>query len=216
MTSLITIFLHEKEIVVPAGVKNPDAARLTVAAAACLLLVGFDDFYCFDRIQTVVLTDRPFRQRLQNAMLGGLSDDVVASGVYTQGAPVALSWRDVRRDCADPSAGDNVVIHEFAHHIDDLDGALAGDPPFHSAELVARWRKVVDQEMRRLEAHVDHGRPTVLDPYGLSSPVEFFAVACEAFFCNPHATYARHPEMSKLLQTLFHLDPRPWYRERDE
>ncbi|MFO0912570.1 MAG: M90 family metallopeptidase [Pirellulales bacterium] len=211
LLGLVAIFLHEKEVVVPAEIHQADAARLTVAAAACQMLLGFDDLYCFDRVQTVILTLRPFRQQIHHGDGIGLVGELTASGVYTKGAPIALSWRDVQLECADPAFGHNVVVHEFAHHVDDLDGALDGAPPFASRQLAHRWREVADRESRRLEQQTAAGQPTVLDPYGLSNPAEFFAVSCEAYFSQPHALAVSHPELFQLLRELFRLDPRPWF-----
>lgn len=213
LLQLSAIFLKEKEVVVPREVVDPEAARVTVAGAACLMLLGFDDTYCFDRIQTIILTLRPFRQQVQVSAVDGLFGDMLASGAYSRNAPVALSWRDVQRECASPEYGANVVIHEFAHHIDDLDGALAGDPPFPSKRLVERWKEVSRNEFERLEQLQATGVETVIDPYGLGDPVEFFAVCCEAFFCNPLGMEAEHPELFELLQVLFRLDPRPWFED---
>jgi Mlc titration factor MtfA (ptsG expression regulator) len=51
----------------------------------------------------------------------------------------------------------------------------------------------------------------VLDPYGASSPAEFFAVATESFFEQPHALAARHPELYAEFQRYFRVDPRDWF-----
>lgn len=214
LLQLVTIFLHEKEVVTPLGLDDPEAARLTVAAAACLMLLGFDDTYCFDRIQTVILTERPFWQPVQLPQVDGLVGDLLATGSYSRNAPVALSWRDVQRECADRWSVRNVVIHEFAHHIDDLDGAMAGDPPFPSQQLVSRWKEVSRREFERLAELQAAGVETVIDPYGLEDEVEFFAVCCEAFFCNPLGLEKEHAELFELIRLVFQIDPRAWLYPR--
>ncbi|MBM4001219.1 MAG: zinc-dependent peptidase [Planctomycetes bacterium] len=211
LLGLIAIFLHEKEVVVPKGARDPDAARLTVAGAACLLLVGFTDTYCFDRIRTVILNLRPFRQRLPDSPIEGLFGDLFASGAYSTNMPVVLAWKDVRAECADPGLGRNVVIHEFAHHIDDLDGAVAGDPPFPSKALIEQWRTVSHREYDRAAERRAAGVPSVIDAYGLTDYVEFFAVSCEAFYCDPVGLANEHGDLFDLLRALFRIDPRPWF-----
>lgn len=210
---LSAIFLREKEIVVPANVRQPDEARLTVAASACLMLLGFEDTYCFDRVQTVILTLRPFRQKIQSSAVDGLFGDLLATGSYERNAPIVLTWPEVKQQCEDPWSSNNVVVHEFAHYIDDLDGALAGDPPFPTRPLVARWKEVADREFELLGKLQAAGIETVIDPYGLEDPVEFFAVCCEAFFCNPLGLEAEHSELFELLRVLFRLDPRAWFHD---
>ncbi|MEQ1905189.1 MAG: M90 family metallopeptidase [Pirellulaceae bacterium] len=213
LLSLIAIFLREKEVVVPGNVKDPEGAKVTVAAAACLMLLGFDDWYCFDRITTVVLSTRPIVNQMPVPGTPGVVGDFPATGVYTSGSPVQLSWPDVAEECRDPASYQNVVVHEFAHHIDDLDGSLAGDPPFPSTRLVKLWEEVSAEELELLQQQTERGEDTVLDAYGTSDPVEFFAVTCESFFCNPNSLYESHPRLFSLLQTLFRLDPRQWFED---
>lgn len=212
LLKLIAIFLHEKEIVVPAQVKDVERVQVVVAGAACLMLLGFDDWYCFDRVQTVVLSNEQIVERMQVSGSPNIFGDVVALGVYAKGSPIRLVWPEVQRQCRQSRWADSVVIHEFAHHVDDLDGALAGDPPFQTRGLEVRWQEVASQETMRLKAEVAQGVDTILDPYGLESPAEFFAVACEAFFCQPVELHQFHRDLFGLLSTLFRLDPRPWFQ----
>ena len=51
---------------------------------------------------------------------------------------------------------------------------------------------------------------SVLDPYGLSSPPEFFAVAVEAFFQDPVAVATGHRELYAFLTSYFNQDPARW------
>lgn len=212
LLKMMSIFMHEKEIVVPDRLENAEAARVTVAAAACLLLLGFEDLYCFDQVRTIVLTLEPFRQKVEHSV-PGLAAEVMASGVYSKGTPIVLSWPDVARDCAYLQARRNVVIHEFAHHIDDLDGTMAGDPPFSSAGLNRRWQAIARQSMQQMARELHAGMSPVLDPYGLTSPVEFFAVACEAYYCRPERLSVEYAELFEMLHTLFRVDPRSWFRD---
>jgi Mlc titration factor MtfA (ptsG expression regulator) len=105
-----------------------------------------------------------------------------------------------------------VVIHEFAHHIDDLDGALDGSPPFHHRSDAARWKVLCESERRELEEADRLGLPTFLDPYGAQDSMEFFSVSCEAFFCDPMGLTEHHPELFDLLQLVFRIDPRRWWQ----
>jgi hypothetical protein len=52
----------------------------------------------------------------------------------------------------------------------------------------------------------------VLDPYGLSSPPELFAVAVEAFFQVPAAVADGHPDLYAFLASYFNQDPAGWDR----
>jgi Mlc titration factor MtfA (ptsG expression regulator) len=211
LLKLMQIFIHEKEIVVPAEIKQPDEARVLVAGAACTMLLGFEDLYCFDRVKTVIFTLRPFRQRVHNAGVPGVFGEMIASGVYQRGAPIALSWPDFSRECFHPELTRNVAIHEFAHHIDDLNGAMDGEPPFPNTKQAEAWKLAADEARARVDELDSIGISTAIDDYGLTDEMEFFAVACEAFFCNPNALANEFPTVFELLESLFRLDTRLWF-----
>jgi Mlc titration factor MtfA (ptsG expression regulator) len=209
LVSLIAIFVREKELVIPEGTEREPIA-ITTAAAACLMLLGFDDWYCFDRVRTVVLREGIFRYRIGRA--SGVQENVPVAGVYQRGVPIALSLQEVLEDCTSAHRGRNVVIHEFAHHIDDLDGAMDGSPPFNHRADAARWKALCEQERRTLEEAERLGLPTFLDSYGAQDSMEFFSVSCEAFFCDPMGLAEYHPELFDLLQLVFRIDPRRWWK----
>lgn len=211
LLQLMQIFIHEKEIVVPQDVPQPELAKVTVAAAACLMLLGFDDLYCFDRVRTVILQSRSFQQKVRSNSPHIVSE-VQASGVYSKGGPLVLSWPQVASQCYSPEYTSNVVMHEFAHHIDDLDGAVDGEPPFPKQNQRAAWKEQSRLAMERVEELDSIGIQTAIDTYGLTNPEEFFAEACEAFFCNPNLLNSQFPEVFDLLSQLFRLDPSEWFR----
>ena len=137
--------------------------------------------------------------------------------------PVVLSWPD-----ADPGAGHqgwNVVIHEFAHKVDMLDGEADGVPPLPRRER-AGWEHEIDGAWRgfcamvdRLEAaiprHVDPEGPQgeawyaqlPLDPYAATDRGEFFAVAVEHFFVDPEPLADVFPGLYRRLADYFGQDP---------
>jgi len=50
-------------------------------------------------------------------------------------------------------------------------------------------------------------RPTLLDKYGATNPAEFFAVATEYFFEQPHRLKEKHPELYEELRLFYRQDP---------
>jgi Mlc titration factor MtfA (ptsG expression regulator) len=64
--------------------------------------------------------------------------DDVLSGEAWEGGPLIISWHDVQM------AGDgyNVVIHEFAHKLDMLNGDADGMPALHSGMAENDWQAV--------------------------------------------------------------------------
>jgi Mlc titration factor MtfA (ptsG expression regulator) len=138
-----------------------------------------------------------------------LPDPSPLDGVAWQRGPVLISWAAVRDERRGPSEGRNVVIHEFAHHLDGLNGAMDGIPPL-SAEAEQRWIDVSDQEREWLEEDARRGDRTLLDYDGAANAAEFFAVASERFFELPHALKRRHPELYESLADFYCQDPTTW------
>ena len=207
----VQIFLAETEFEGCRRLKITDEIRVTIAGSACLLVLGFDDYY-FDNVQTVLVYPRGFVVREQRALAG----DVVIQGeserlgeAHHRG-PVILDWEIVLEHARDPGHGENLVFHEFAHQLDMRNGAFDGTPDLADEALRRRWARVMDDEYNRLVGAADRGRRTFLDPYGATDPAEFFAVVTETFFDLPWEMRRRHPELYELLRDYFRQDPATW------
>jgi Mlc titration factor MtfA (ptsG expression regulator) len=131
---------------------------------------------------------------------------------WRRGALV-LAWDSVKRGGMDWSDGHNVVLHEFAHQLDQEDGAADGAPILERGSLYAAWARILHKEYDRLQSTVRSGLKTVMDEYGATHPAEFFAVATETFFEKPHALKGRHPELYEALKSYYKLDPAAWLKD---
>jgi hypothetical protein len=135
-------------------------------------------------------------------------------GESWQGGPIVLAWNTVWRDGRSSRRRRNVVLHEFAHHMDSLAGTTDGAPPMTSFEFERRWYRITDVEYKRLLRFSQRGESTLLDPYGATSHAEFFAVSTECFFTAPHEFARRHDELFSVLVQFFGQDPRAWLPDR--
>jgi Mlc titration factor MtfA (ptsG expression regulator) len=99
------------------------------------------------------------------------------------------------------------VIHEFAHHIDGLDGEMGGMPNIASPELRERWKTVFDRDFQNLVSDIHHDRPTLIDPYAGTNRAEFFAVTSELFFDSPEFLRQQLPDIYECLAAFYQLDP---------
>jgi hypothetical protein len=106
-----------------------------------------------------------------------------------------------------PFDADNVILHEFSHQLDILDGEADGVPPLPSHMAYRTWTAVLADEFGRLNRDVDRGRRTVLDEYGATRLPEFFAVATEAFFEKPRQLKRKHPGLYAQLCVYYAQDP---------
>jgi Mlc titration factor MtfA (ptsG expression regulator) len=211
LRSHLQVFLAEKRFVGCAGLKITDLMRVTIAAQACLLLLNRNaDYFPFLR-EILVYPEAFVVDRLQVDPLGLHTDlSRVLAGESSSRGQVVLSWDDARTGAADADDGRNVVIHEFAHQLDQEFGHANGAPQLSRSADYAHWSHVLADAFARLRLQLAHGQPTVLDPYAASDPAEFFAVACEHFFEQPDALQRAEPALYAQLSAYFAVDPASW------
>ena len=152
------------------------------------------------------------------------------TGEAWEGGPLLLSWEDAQRSSTDTGSAYSVVIHEFVHKIDLLDGSADGCPPF-SRELhpdldVPAWKEALDDTFQRflselelIESELPEGidpdtedadayyAHLPFDPYAAHDEAEFFAVTSEAFFVEPESLQRAFPAWYALLAAFFRQDP---------
>jgi Mlc titration factor MtfA (ptsG expression regulator)/Zn-finger nucleic acid-binding protein len=188
------------------GLAVTDEMKVTIAAQACLLLLGVEHDY-FSRVQSILVYPAGYRSPEGNVGPGG----VVHEGGGRLGeawyrGPVVLGWEAVRVGGQDHRDGRNVVLHEFAHQLDFLDGWIDGTPPLKSRAQSQKWHEVMTAEYARLVEESERGKPKVLDAYGATDPAEFFAVATECFFEKPVQLLRRHPALYEVLRDYYGQD----------
>ena len=127
---------------------------------------------------------------------------------------LVLAWDATKHGAADPSDGQNLVLHEFAHQLDYENYAADGAPVLATHQQQLSWREVMRTEFASLQAADETGIPTLLDTYGATNPAEFFAVSTVAFFERPCALRAHHPKLYAELQGYFQQDPVEFSAER--
>lgn len=201
----IQVFVAEKHWIGCGGLAIDDEMRVTIAAFACLLVLGIGYEYHFDRVRSVLVYPGTYLHPPSMYSSHGEEGYPIHGEAWHRG-PVVLSWSNAR---ANDQRGGNLVFHEFAHHLDDLDGGMDGVPPLEPADE-RRWQVVIEREYRRLLRDSAAGRVTLLDKYGASNRAEFFAVATEHFFETPVALAERHPKLYDVLRGFYCQDPARW------
>src|SRR5450830_227896 len=174
LRELTTWFLHSKSINGVQGLDVTLSMRVAVAAQACLLILNLDIDY-FDHWVEVILYPGAFRVNHEQMDAIGLvhNEASVLTGESWLRGPVILSWDDVERDTYHYQAGHNVVLHEFAHKLDALNGAMNGMPPLRLGMSQKRWSEALSGAYNTLCLQVVAGEHAFINPYAATSTQSF-------------------------------------------
>lgn len=209
LRELTTWFLHNKSINGVRGLTVTSTMRIAVAAQACMLILNLDIDY-FDNWVEVILYPGAFRVEHEQRDSNGLvhTGARVLSGEAWLSGPVILSWEDVERDSYHDKPGHNVVLHEFAHMLDGLNGVANGMPPLRNGMSRVNWADALSKAYKELCHHVAAGRAGVINPYAATNPAEFFAVITEYYFTAPEVLKKCCPDVHRQLSN-FYWKPEP-------
>ncbi len=208
LRELASLFLHRKAIVGADGLELDEVMRAFIAAEASLLVLNLGlDWY--DGWSEIIVYPgafiAPHRERDEAGVVHevsrGLSGEAWARG------PVVLSWADI-----DPSTraqrrkGSNVLLHEFAHKLDFLDGAANGIPPLHVGNTQQEWARDFTRAYANLNSRTQH-ELNGIDHYATTNPAEFFAVMTELFFEQPKQLHKNYAPIYEELSRFYKQSP---------
>jgi MtfA peptidase len=206
----IQVLLAEVPFTGCAGLEVTDEMRVTIAAQAAFLLLGRGG--SFGNLREVLIYPGHFVVPRSEAGMGGVvheGRDVLAGQSWQRGQ-VIVAWDAVQDGAADPHDGANVVMHEFAHQLDQATGAANGAPHVGRGAIQQVWAMVMNQEFDALRLRLARAEPSLIDTYGAINPAEFFAVTTELFFERPDALAAERPALYEQLKRCYRLDPSSW------
>jgi Mlc titration factor MtfA (ptsG expression regulator) len=207
----INVFLQEKTFEGCGGLTITDEIRVTIASLACVLLLNRKTNY-FPGFSTILVYPETYvAPVVHRDGLVETHDESVRAGESWHQGPVVLSWADVVRGGSESRDGYNVVLHEFAHKLDEENGQSDGLPILGNHSQYETWAEVLNREYGTLRADAERGKPTVLDEYAATSPSEFFAVATETFFEKPVELKEKLPLLYEELRKFYQVDPSSWY-----
>ncbi len=178
--------------------------EVVIMAQAALLLVG-RNHKLYPKLQSILV--------YPNAFKGGRKDeddDSVRLGESWESGSVILSWKSVEKGGENDEDGHNVVIHEFAHQLDQENRHADGLPQLESRSAIGNWAHAFSEAYEDFCKDLDAGRKTVMDSYGATNPAEFFAVATETFFEKAKQLQEDYPELYEQLKNYYGLDPVAW------
>ena len=205
---LVNVFLAEKDFEGCGGLKINDEIKVTIAAQACMLLLNRKTSY-FKKLHTILVYPHTYVAKTKSSN-GVITVDgrSIRLGESWQYGPVVLAWDSVTGGTSNITDAGNVVLHEFAHQLDQEDGAADGAPILEHRSSYQIWARVLSGEYEALRNR--RGPRSVIDDYGATNPAEFFAVATETFFEKPKQLKKKHPELYDELKNYYKLDPAEW------
>ena len=207
------IFLEEKQFIGCLGLQITEEMKVTIAAIACLLLFSDRQTY-FPNLHSILIYPNAYivNETVMSVRYVVEERRVARLGESWTQDQLILSWDQIRQDLLNWQDGHNVVLHEFAHQLDQEDGIAEGVPILTRALDYAVWAKIMSAEYLQLCDRVENNKKTVIDSYGATNPAEFFAVATETFFEKPIQLNKKHQALYELLQRYYRLDPLQWQK----
>ena len=200
-------FVYTKEFI---GVKMEvtDEMKIVISFYACLLLLHIETDNCYNNLHTIIIYPSPvvLKDVREN---GGIytKEDFVIDG-QSANDTVILVWHDAKFE-AYHLRHDNVIIHEFAHEIDFMDGEIDGVPPLENSKY-HEWTSVLFEDYQKLNDVAikdrEWGKYKLLGSYAATNEAEFFAVVTERFFESPHSLNSHFPELYKELKDFYNMD----------
>lgn len=199
-------FLVDKVFVGCGGFEITDEVRHVVAAQACLLVcrrarARFEGF-----TSVLVYPDEFIVDVVHHDGEVETVGEETRAGESWAGGPVILSWADVEESLARPGEGYNVVLHEFAHKLDDENDLGEGLPVLRDPARLESWAGVLGAAYEALR----DGEDDLIDGYGAVSPAEFFAVVTEVFFEQSAELAANHPALYAEFSHFYGFDTAAW------
>jgi Mlc titration factor MtfA (ptsG expression regulator) len=207
LQQLVQVFVAEKHWEGAGGLTLTDEIKVTIAGTGCQMLLARDHDLFADVMSIVVYPSGVvLPEQARSVWDPGLTPgrgEMAAAGVAIPRGAMVLAWDAALSGARDPRDGRNVVIHELAHKIDFLDGAVDGTPPLPDPKQRRAWAVAFEAAFL---AQRDHGAKSPLRAYAVTNEAEYFAVASEMFFEQPGALAQALPEVYGALSAFYRLN----------
>lgn len=199
---LATLFLDEKSIIGAQGFEITDKVRLSIALQACLPILNLG-LEWYKGWSSIIIYPGSYKSESTTVDEFGIVHEGQQhrSGEAWQRGPVILSWKDAKH--SGERDGHNVVIHEFVHKLDMLNGRANGFPPLQPDMNPEHWTTIMSRDFEDFQNH----RKSGLDRYGATNPAEFFAVLSEVFFETPQKLFDAYPDIYDIMVKFFQQTP---------
>lgn len=200
-------FIYTKDFV---GVELDvtDEMKVITAFYACLLLVHKETESCYEDLKTIIIYPHAVVVKEVKSAGGIFTKEQFVIQGRSANHTVVLTWHEAKKE-AYHLRHNNVIIHEFAHEIDFMDGYIDGIPPLEKSKYDG-WVNTFYREFAKLNeiALKDRswGKYKLLGTYAASNEAEFFAVVTERFFEDPASLKRHFPNLYNELVSFYEID----------
>lgn len=206
LRDIAILLLHQKSFSGARGLQLNDEMKLMILLQAALPILNLGVEWYRGWVSIIVYPDNFIPLRTVTDDAGVVHQNrAVLSGESWQRGPVILAWEEVATSGIED--GSNLVIHEFTHKLDMLNGDANGFPPLHRHMSKPFWTDCFSAAYHDLSSRIEHGKATVIDGYAATSPAEFFAVLSEVFFEKPSQLESVYPVVYELLCEFYRQNP---------
>lgn len=200
-------FIYTKEFI---GVELDvtEEMKVIIAFYACLLLVHKETENCYDDLKTIVIYPHAVMVKEVRSAGGIFTKERFVIQGQSANDTVVITWHEAKKE-AYHLRHNNVIIHEFAHEIDFMDGYIDGVPPLEKSKYDS-WVKTFSKEFTALNKIALHdrdwGKYKLLGGYAATNEAEFFAVVTERFFEAPASLKHHFPNLYNALERFYAID----------
>lgn len=203
-------FLSDKHIHGAGGLEPDAAMRQCIAQLATWPILDLG-YAALDGWHDVIVYPGAFRARRERHdediehLVHEYEEEL--AGESMDHGPLVLSWDDILTDLEHPEEMQSLVVHEIAHKLDGLSGAVNGAPPMRKSMSQQAWTEAFSAAFEAMNQQLDAEQETVLDPYAASAPEEFFAVMSEYHFIAPDLLAEVYPQVAAQLRQFYGPSP---------
>ena len=207
LRKLTSLFLQEKTFSAANGFEVTTFMQVYIAAQACLLILKLDLDYFDGWHEIIIYPDAFITNNEVNDEAGVVHQQsrTLAGEAWGRG-PVILSWSEAKPEQHSHGHASNVVLHEFAHKLDMLNGVANGMPTLHANMKREQWTESLAAAYKKFSKAILHHHTTI-DPYAAENPAEFFAVLTEVFFEQPQVLKKLYPHVYHQYALFYRQDP---------
>lgn len=208
LRKLATLFLYQKRFSGTHGFEITPEQQLVIVLQAVLpiLELGVERYLGWSEVIVYPGAFRVMREQQDASGVVHMQEQVLSGESWSRG-PVILSWSEIEQDMLNPYSGRNVVIHEFAHKLDALNGRANGMPPLHPDMEVSEWSGILSSAYNRLQLRLEADGRAPIDAYAATAPAEFFAVISEYFFSAPQILLDAYPRVYEQMSRYYRQQP---------